>query len=378
MDRRQFIAIPGLALATPGGVSLFQQAATAGEPTAEGSQETLPDKILLNDFRPRSVFKIPKTEIVKAKFPIFDAHHHAQARTAAAVDEQLKLMDVVGVERTVVFSGTGAQFDENRELYSRHPSRFDLWCGLDARGATEPDYGPAAAKELRRCHELGAVGLGEIVDKGRGFGVRGTTAPSDRGPHADDPRLDGVFETCAELGMPVNIHVSDPIWAYEPQNRFNDGLMNGFRWRLDNQQGIMGHNDLIESLERAVRRHRKTVFIAAHLVNLNYDPKRLGDLLDRHPNLYADISARFSETAAIPRAMAEFHKKYANRLVYGTDLTYNQQMFSSTFRILESLDEHFYEFTNYHWPQHGFGLPDDVLVKLYRENMLAACKQAKG
>ena len=109
--------------------------------------------------------------------------------------------------------------------------------------------------------------------------------------------------------MPVNIHVSDPIWAYEPQNRFNDGLMNAFRWRLDNQQGIMGHNDLIESLERAVRRHRKTVFIAAHLVNLNYDPKRLGELLDRHPNLYADISARFSETAAIPRAMAEFHKK---------------------------------------------------------------------
>ena len=53
-------------------------------------------------------------------------------------------------------------------------------------------------------------------------------------------------------------------------------------------------------------------------------------------------------------------------------------MFSSTFRILESLDEHFYEFTNYHWPQHGFGLPDDVLVKLYRENMLAARKQAKG
>ncbi|NLE56811.1 MAG: amidohydrolase family protein, partial [Planctomycetes bacterium] len=242
-------------------------------------------------------------------------------------------------------------------------------------GATEPDQ---AVKELRRCHEMGAVGVGEIIDKGRGLGVNAAATPSAHGPHADDPRISPIFETCAELGMPVNIHVSDPIWAYQPQNQFNDGLMNAFRWRLDNQPDIMGHDDLIEGLERAVQRHRKTVFIAAHYVNLNYDPTRLAELLDRHPNLYADISARFSEVAAIPRAMAALHEKHARRLVYGTDLTCNQEMFSATFRILESLDEHFYDFTNYHWPQHGLGLSDDVLAKLYRENMLAAYKQARG
>lgn len=173
--------------------------------------------------------------------------------------------------------------------------------------------------------------------------------------------------------MPVNIHVSDPTWAYLPQDGTNDGLMANFMWRLDDKPGIMGHDDLIASLERTVARHRKTVFIACHLANLNYDLARLGGLFERNANLYADISARFAESAAIPRFAAQFYRKYADRLLYGTDMTYTQRMFSTTFRILESMDEHFYEMDlnfnfDYHWPLHGLGLPDDVLKKVYREN----------
>ena len=41
-----------------------------------------------------------------------------------------------------------------------------------------------------------------------------------------------------------------------------------------------------------------------------------------------------------------------------------------TFRILESLDEHFYdaEQFSYHWALNGFGLSDAVLKKVYRDN----------
>ena len=53
--------------------------------------------------------------------------------------------------------------------------------------------------------------------------------------HPDDARMDPLFERCGQLGMPVNIHVADPIWMYEPMDNTNDGLMNAFHWRLDNQ-----------------------------------------------------------------------------------------------------------------------------------------------
>lgn len=58
---------------------------------------------------------------------------------------------------------------------------------------------------------------------------------------------------------------------YEPMNNTNDGLMNAFDWRLDNKPGLMGHRDLLASLDSAVKKHPKTIFIAAHFANLDYD-----------------------------------------------------------------------------------------------------------
>jgi hypothetical protein len=33
---------------------------------------------------------------------------------------------------------------------------------------------------------------------------------------------------------------------------------------------------------------------------------------------------------------------------------------------------------NYHWPLNGFGLPDNLLRNIYRENTLWAFRQARG
>jgi predicted TIM-barrel fold metal-dependent hydrolase len=136
----------------------------------------------------------------------------------------------------------------------------------------------------------------------------------------------------------------------------NDGLMNAYEWRLDNQPDIVGHSGMIDILERTVQRHPRTTFIACHFANLCYDLTRLGRLLDENPNLHADISARYAETATIPRFVAQFYSKYAGRLLYGTDMGFNPGMYRITFRVLESLDEHFYEHAQfgYHWAMSGF------------------------
>jgi predicted TIM-barrel fold metal-dependent hydrolase len=95
-------------------------------------------------------------------------------------------------------------------------------------------------------------------------------------------------------------------------------------------------------------------------------------LFDEYPNFYADISARFAETAPIPRFAARFYEKYQDRLVYATDMRFSTTINRLTFRILESEDEHFYAYDHfgYHWPLYGFGLNDRVLRKVYRDNAL--------
>jgi len=134
--------------------------------------------------------------------------------------------------------------------------------------------------------------------------------------------------------------------------------------------GILSHDEVIATLDRAVAKHPRTTFIACHFANCCFDLACLGRMLDAHPNLYADIGARFGETAPVPRAMANFYHAYQDRLLYGTDMGAGAEMYRTTFRILETEDEHFYamDLFNYHWPLHGFGLPDAVLKKVYADN----------
>ena len=393
MNRRRMMMLSGAALAARAPAAPAPQA--PAQTTPEAGQGT-PEKLLLQDYRPESIYRVPKSDIKRAKFPIFDVHCHG-ARPIDQLAQMVRTMDAVDVEKTVIFTGASSadRFAEIAKAYSKYPNRFDPWCSFDMTGADRAGFGPGAVKALEACYATGALGVGELSDKGRGVAVRAAgaaagagsggagrgPAPSAPGPHADDPRMDALFERCAQLGMPINIHVSDPIWAYQPMDRTNDGLMNAYTWRIDDKQpGILGHNGLIESLERAVRKHPKTIFIACHLANLDYDLTRLGQMFDRNPNLYGDIAARFAELGPIPLFVSQFFQKYSDRILYGTDMGYNQRMFSATFRLLESPDEHFYEIDqfHYHWPLYGFGLPDDVLKKLYRDNAVAVFRRARS
>ena len=96
-------------------------------------------------------------------------------------------------------------------------------------------------------------------------------------------------------------------------------------------------------------------------------------MFDKYPNLYADISARFAETTQIPHTVAAFFEKFQDRILYGTDMsTFNPGFYRTTFRILESFDEHFYlhDYFNFHWSFNAFGLDEYTLQKLYRTNAL--------
>lgn len=336
-----------------------------------GLTQTTPENLKLKDYRPKSIYKIPRTEIKKAKFPVIDMHSHAYAKDAAQIDQWVKTMDEVGVEKTIILShAIGSEFDSIYQAYAeRYPDRFEVWCGFDYNGYDQPGFGPVAVAELERCYKLGAKGVGELGDKGKGLFYCDTKA---WGMHLDDPRMDPLLEKCAELSMPINIHVAEPIWMYQKMDSTNDGLMNAHEWRLDNQPDIVDHAGMIDILERAVKRHPNTIFIACHYANCSYDLNKLGDLLDKYPNLYADNAARYAETAPIPRFVADFYKRYQDRLVYGTDMGFDKRMYQVTFRLLESMDEHFYETGQfgYHWSLYGLGLEDDVLKKVYRENAL--------
>ncbi len=328
-----------------------------------------PEALLLKDYRPESIYNIPVSIVEKASYPAIDMHTHTYARNEAEMDQWVNTMDERGIEKSIILSPIhGREFDSVFDAYAKYPDRFEVWCGIDFTGYEDPGFPASAIAELERCHQKGARGVGELGDKGKGFFF---SRPPAWGMHADDLRMGPIWEKCAELGMPVSIHVAEPKWMYEKMDSTNDGLMNAYKWRLDDQPDIVDHQGMIDILERAVKNHPGTTFIACHVANCGYDLNIIAGLLDAYPNLYVDISARFAEICTTPRATAAFMEKYQDRIVYGTDMGPSPDMYKITFRLLETADEHIYDDRfGYHWPLHGLNLPDEVMEKIYRLNAL--------
>ena len=328
--------------------------------------------ILLKDYRPVSVFKVPEHKPTHPKFTTIDMHSHDYIEDEEGIREWAALLDEQGIERVVINTiAHGEEFDRIYDLYTGISDKFEIWCGWNLDNWGEDDFEEKAIADLEHCFRKGAKGVGELGDKGLGeaYCITRTFTGGIPTAHFNDPRFSALIDKCGEFGMPINVHIGDPIWMYEPIDEHNDGLMNAAHWAIDlSVPGMLNLDDLIDTFLEAVEQHPNTTFIAAHLLNYNHDYEKLGAILDAHPNLYIDISARHVETCVTPRATAKFYNKYQDRIVFGTDNDPSARMYNINWRILETEDEHFYSGGSYKWPLHGLGLSDEVLKKIYYTN----------
>jgi len=331
------------------------------------------NKVLLKDYDPRSNLVVPEHHPAKAKFPVIDVHVHPAAQTRNDVAQWVKAMDESGIEMAVLMTGAvGQDFDRLVDLYLKpYPNRFMLYCGMDTRNLNidAPDFPQKVAAELERCYRKGARGVGEITDKGRGFGssstVDGVPPPRDKRLFVDDTRLDLFWRKCAELKMPVNIHIADHPSAWQPPDEHQERTPN---FQNYNQHGldVPAHAEMIAKFQTMIDRHPKTTFVAVHFSNLGHDLAQLGKALDKYPNLNVDLSARAYEFGRQPFTAPAFFAKYKNRILYGSDQTVSPEMWRSWWRVMETRDEFIKGPAG--WRLYGLGLPDDVLEAVYRGN----------
>ena len=334
--------------------------------------EGFADQLKLKDYRPVSVFKLEENHPEQAKYPCIDIHSHPYNQDVESIRAWAKILEENNVEKVIIQTYTcGEDFDRLYDLFTGVSDRFELWCGFDLRSYDEPDFEEKALAELERCYRKGAKGIGELGDKGLGeaYCLRATSGKATPTAHINDPCFDALLEKCAELGMPVSIHIGDPIWMYEPIDEHNDGLMNAADWKIDlSTPGILDLYETCKTLEEACAKHPETMFIACHFINMSHDYGYLSAVMDRHPNLYLDNAARHAETCVTPRATKAFYEKYADRIFFGTDNNPSDRMYDLMWRIMETEDEHFYGGYSYHWAMNGLGLSDETLRKVYHDN----------
>jgi predicted TIM-barrel fold metal-dependent hydrolase len=347
---------------------------------------TAPD-LRLVDYRPRSSLRVPAHEVPRQRFPVVDAHNHlgsafggewATRSPAALID----VLDQSGVETIVDLDGGqgDALSGEIERWQVAFPDRVAVFAGLDYDAwASDPAFGETEAGRLRDSAARGARGL--KVWKLLGLRARD---PADRLVAVDDPRLDPLWTTAADLDLPVVIHVADPIAFFEPLDATNERweeLHDHPDWHFwparpandPDAPGFPSFDELLAAFGRLVARHPRTTFVGAHVGCAAEDLGLVGRLLDDNPNLSVDIAARLGELGRQPYSTRAFFLRYADRILFGVDMGPDPDLYALHYRFLETLDESFDYGTEPvpgqgRWQIHGIGLPDDVLRKVYREN----------
>jgi len=324
----------------------------------------------IEEYQPKSTLLTPEHNIERAKYPFVDIHSHHWNPTAEHVEQVVKEMDAINLRVLVNLSvGTGEDLKKTLAVMKgRYPNRFVVFANLNYDDLNTPGYGKRAAARLEQDEKNGAQGL-KIF---KNYGMDLKYANGER-VHVDDPEFDAVWEKCAELKIPVLIHIAEPSPFFDPWDYQNERWeeLREFPQRARPPSKYPAFETLIAERNRMFAKHPRTNFIAAHLAFHGNDLERLGKLFDANPNVYVDIAAVLAELGRQPYSAHDFLVKYQDRVLMGKDI-YEVNEYKWYFRALETRDEYFEYYRKRHafWRIYGFQVPDEVLKKIYYENAL--------
>ena len=322
------------------------------------------------EYNPKSTLVVPEHPVERAKFTFIDVHSHQFRMATQDLSTLIKDMDKMNMGVMVNLSGgSGDELMEKlKNVNENYPNRFAVFANVDFSGVGGANWGESAATQLELDVKNGAKGLKVY----KSLGLRNTDVNGKR-IAVDDPRLDPIWEKCADLGIPVLIHSADPKSFWDLMDKDNERWLelktHPRRQRSDTDPAPW--QQIIDEQHRMFKKHPRTKFINAHMGWYANNLDRLGELMDEMPNMSVGIGAIIAELGRQPRRAREFFMKYQDRILFGKD-SWQPDEFPMYFRVLETADEYFPYYKKYHafWAMYGLDLPDEVLKKVYYKNAL--------
>lgn len=324
----------------------------------------------------------------QARFPVIDFHNHLFG--ACKAEDLVRVMDQVGVKIFNNVTGNAllpyvnntytierVDFDHYRRQYMvTFPGRFAAFTMSDFAQwgdfclFKQNDFVESAIARLERDVELGSRGLKITKELGLKF-----TDRDGELIRVDDDRLFPIWQKAGKMGIPVLMHISDPIAFFRAptaENEHYQTLLEFPGWSFYGSR--YSKQELLEQRNRLIAAHPGTAFILPHVANHPEDLDSVARLLDMFPNVCIDFSARIDELGRQPYTAREFFLAYQDRILFGVDMPITPEIYRCYFRFLETRDEYF-DYPDYigrwghgRWQIYGLHLPDPVLQKIYYQN----------
>ena len=338
-------------------------------PTPESTKN-----VTVAEYTPQSNLELPRTELGDPPVEITDAHNHLDGYSP---DVLLEMMNRAGVSKVMNLSGLRQKseiLEEQKRLNSVMGDRLMTaaplpWHEVSKDGAVDrfcsrlEDYEENGVVALKIYKKLGLVtrdeyGDGELLE-------------------LTDKRFDPIWEKCSELNFPIFVHQADPEAFFHEIDKNNErleelGAHRDWSW-YDPEGKLPSRQELLKKLERVIASHPETIFISVHVGNDVENLQNVSRLLDRYPNMWVDISARVAGLGRQPNLSRKFFRNHPDRVIFGSDLPPHHEMYAQYRRFFETDDDNFAYPTHVSgqgsWRISGIDLSEEIVKKLYRENM---------
>jgi Predicted metal-dependent hydrolase of the TIM-barrel fold len=266
------------------------------------------------------------------------------------------------------------------ELRSAFPGRIAFATTFGMRGWGGPDWAESAIDGIAASRARGACALKVWKNIGMEF-----MELSGHVVTVDDPRLDPVFAYVRDEGFPVIGHQGEPRDCWLPLGEM--GPENKEYFSAHPEYHMLLHPEYpsyeaqLAARDAMLRRNPGMIFVSAHLASLEWSVDAVASFLDAFPSACVDTAARMGELrrqAIVDRErVRDFFLKYADRILYGTDLVQDPGVDSAEL----AADAQAYWLEDWRFLAEGrpdpawggvsgLALPRAVLEKIYANNAL--------
>jgi predicted TIM-barrel fold metal-dependent hydrolase len=311
---------------------------------------------------------------------IIDGHVHMGGM--AEEESMLAIRQETGIEKMALVSiqnpEAGSGLPGSLYMKARYPRWFYVFAGLnhaevqsDGRVQT-----PSLAEQVDEFLAIGCDGIKMIEGK--------PTSRQRLNVPVTDPYYADYWARVEELGVPIVWHVNDPEEFWDPERLPVWAKERGWGYSPED----VSKEQLYAEVDEVLARHPGLNVTFAHFYFLSADLERAGRFLDAHSTVRFDLAPGIEMLHNLSRdvdASRDFFVRYADRIVFGTDLFSSLAVEEGraragiVYRWLES-DEY------YRVPEeadfllgapedgliHGMALPDDVLKRIYHDNFVRA------
>jgi predicted TIM-barrel fold metal-dependent hydrolase len=271
------------------------------------------------------------------------------------------------------------QKQEAMKFVDSAPGRAWLCSTFDPFQIGSPNFSERAVQLLDQDFQRGAVAV--KVWKNIGMEIKNA---SGRYVMLDDPNLQPIYRDIASHNKTLITHTADPDAAWNRQ--YATAVSAKYfaanpQWDMSKQPDAPSKETILQARDHVLVNFPNLRVIGAHLGSMEGNLDELGSRLDRYPNFAVDTAARVLRLTVEPRERVRaFLIKYQDRVLYGTDLSFDAETQRSAEAEAIVWEEQYlldwrYLATNdtFDYRGHtveGLGLPRSVLEKLYHENAI--------